>query len=113
MTFLCYSIIKTTYDEIEKTFDIVSDHTNFYNKQIHLQRIIIHYLDKYKSQRFSLFPRSPDKNNILKRKDEWAKDLDDLFCLRMNEVINQIGYAWWATTTKEIVKAQIFFDSLK
>lgn len=49
----------------------------------------------------------------MKRKDEWAKELDDLFYLRMNQVINETGHAWWATTTKEMVKAQIFFNSLK
>ena len=31
----------------------------------------------------------------------------------MNKIINEIGHAWWATTTEEMVKAQIFFDSLK
>jgi len=49
----------------------------------------------------------------LKSKDEWDKELDDLLCLRMNKIINEIGNAWWATTIEEMVKAQIFFDSLK
>ena len=31
----------------------------------------------------------------------------------MNKIINEIGHAWWATTTEEMVKAHIFFDSLK
>lgn len=67
MTFLCYSVIKISYDQIEKTFDIVSDLSDFDNKRIHLQRIIVGYLDNYRSQRFSLFPRALDKKNILKK----------------------------------------------
>ena len=78
-----------------------------------MQRIIVGYLDKYKSQKFSLFPHSLDRRNNLKDKDAWAKELDDLFCLRMNKIINEIVHAWWDTTTEEMVKAQIFFDSLK
>ena len=70
-------------------------------------------MDKYKSQKFDLFPHAWYRKNNLKNKDEWAKELDDLFCLRMNKIINEIGTAWWATTTEEMVKAQIFFDSLK
>lgn len=31
----------------------------------------------------------------------------------MNKVINEKGHAQWATTTKEMVKVQLFFDSLK
>lgn len=47
-----------------------------------------------KSVKFDLFPLSLDRKNILKNKDEWVKELDDLFCLRMNKAINEIGYAW-------------------
>lgn len=31
----------------------------------------------------------------------------------MNKVINEKGHAWWATTIEELVKVQLFFDSLK
>lgn len=49
----------------------------------------------------------------MRSKDEWAKELDDLFFLRMNQVIDETRHAWWATTLEEMVKAQILFDSLK
>ena len=110
---LCYHVIATSHDQIEKTFDIVTDLINFDNKRTELQRMIVGYLDKYKSQRFKFFPHAQEKNNTLIRKDEWVKEVDDLFCLRMNEVINEKGHAWLATTTEEMVKAQIFFDTLK
>ena len=60
-----------------------------------------------------MFPHAIDRNNKLKRKDEWAKQLDDLFYLRMNKIMNEKGHAWWATSTEESVKVQLFFDSLK
>ena len=99
MTFLCYSVIRSSHDQIEKTYDIVNDLPEFDNKRVHLQRRIVGYLNKYKSQKFDLFPHALDRKNKLKNKDEWAKELDYLFCLRMNKIINEIGHAWWATTT--------------
>lgn len=49
ITFLCFSVIDDFFDQIEKTFDIVSNLADFDNKRIHLQKIIIGYLNKYKS----------------------------------------------------------------
>ena len=54
-----------------------------------------------------------DKKDKLINKEEWAQELDDLLCLRMNRVINEKGNAWWANTTKEVLKVQIFYDSLR
>ena len=70
VTFLCYSIIATSYDQIKKTFDIVSDLIDFDNERVHLQRLIVGYLDKYKSQKFRLFPRALDDKNTLISKYE-------------------------------------------
>ena len=112
MTFLCYYIIRSSHDQIEKTDDIANDLPKFDDKRVHLQRRIVGYLKKYKSQKFDLFSHALDRKNNLKSKDEWAKELDDLFFLRMNKIINETGHAWWATTIEEMVKAQIFFDIL-
>ena len=60
-----------------------------------------------------MFPHAIDRKNRLKSKDEWAKQLDDLFCLGINKIINEKGHTWWATSTEEIVKIQLFFESLK
>ena len=86
---------------------------DFDQKRIHLQKIIISSLTKYESQKFYLFPHAIDRKNRLKSKDEWTEQLNDLFCLRINKIINEKGHAWWATSTKEMVKVQLFFDSLK
>ena len=63
ITFLCLSVINNSCDQIDQTFDIVSDLADFDSKMIHLQKIIIGYLDKYKSQKFKLFPHALDKKN--------------------------------------------------
>ena len=49
VTFLCYFVIKISHDQIEKTYDIATNLVEFDNKRIHLQRIIVGYLNKYKS----------------------------------------------------------------
>lgn len=95
------------------TFDITNDLPDFDDRRVGLQRRIVIYLDMYTSVKFDLFPNPLDKRNKLKSKDEWAKELDELFCLRMDKVINKIGYAWWETTIEELVKVQLLFDSLK
>ena len=103
----------SSHHQIEKIYDIVTDLPNFDEMRIYLQKIVIGYLSKYKSQKFDLFPHAIDRKNKLKRKDEWTKQLDDLFYLRMNKIINEKGHSWWATTIEEMVNVQIFFDSLK
>ena len=70
-------------------------------------------MNNYKSQKFDLFPHALDRKNKLKNKDEWDKELDDLFYLRMNNIINETKHACWVITIEEFVKVQIFFDSLK
>ena len=52
MTFLCYSVIRSSHDQVEKTYDIVNDPSKFDNKRVHLQRRIVGYLNNYKSQKF-------------------------------------------------------------
>ena len=113
ITFLCYFVIRSSHDHIEKTHDVAKNLSEFDDKRVGLQRKVVTYLSKYKSEKFDLFPHALDKKNKLNNKDEWAKELDDLFYLRMNKVINEKGHAWWTTTIEELVKVQLFFNSLK
>ena len=39
--------------------------------------------------------------------------IERINCIRINKVVNEKGHAWWATTTEELVKVELFFDSLK
>ena len=113
VTFLCFPVIMSSHDQIEKIYDIATELPDFDEKRIHLQKIIISYLTKYKSKKFYLFPHAIDRKNRLTSRDEWAKQLNDLFYLRINKIINEKGHAWWATSTGEMVNVQLFFDSLK
>ena len=113
ITLLCYLVINSSHDHVEKLYDIANDLSDFDNRRVSLQLKFFSYLNKYKNQKFDLFPCALDRKKKLKNKEEWSKELDDLFCTRINKVINEKGHAWWATMTKEKVKVQLFFDSLK
>ena len=93
VTFLCLSVIMSSHDQIEKIYEIATELPDFDQKRIHLQKIIISYLTKYKSQKFYLFPHAIDRKNRLKSKDEWTEQLNDLFFLRINKIINEKGHA--------------------
>ena len=49
----------------------------------------------------------------MKDKEEWANELNDLICIRINKVINEKYNIWFTKATKEVVMVQIFFDSFK
>lgn len=113
VTLLCFLVINLSCEQIERTFDLTNDLFDFDNKRIALQMRIIKYIAKYKSRSFELFPHALDKKDKLKDKEEWAKELDDLLCLRMNRVTNEKGNLWWENTNEEVVKVQIFYDFLR
>ena len=113
ITLLCFSLISLSCEKIENTFDLTNYLFDFDNKIITFQRRIISYLAKYKSRNFGLFPHALNKKDKLKDKEEWAKELNYLLCLRINKVINKEGYALWARTTQEVVRIQFFYDSIR
>ena len=49
----------------------------------------------------------------VKEKGEWKKELDEIFCQRMNKVINEIGHLLWAMTNEEYVKVQLFYSTIR
>ena len=89
IAFLCYFVIRSSHDHIEKKIDVANDLLEFDDRRVGLQRKVVAYLSKYKNEKFDLFPHALDRKNKLKNKDEWAKELDDLFYLRMNKFINE------------------------
>ena len=70
VTLLCYSVIISSHDHIEKLYDIANDLSDFDNRRVALQLKIVSYLNKYKNQKFDLFPCALDRKNKLNNKDE-------------------------------------------
>ena len=89
ITFFFYFVIRSSHDHIEKIFDVANDLSYFDDRRVALQLKANVYLSKYKSEKFDLFPCALDRKNKLKNKDDWAKELDEFFYLRMNKVINE------------------------
>ena len=113
IAFSSHSVKRPSSDHIKKLSDTVNELSDFDHRKVALQLKINASLSKYKSKKFDLFPRALDRQNQLKNKDEWSKELSDLFDTRVNKVVSEKGHTWWATTTEELVKVQLFFDSLK
>ena len=60
-----------------------------------------------------MFPcalRSVDK---LKEREEWKRELDEAFGERINRVINETGHLLWAMTNEELVKVQLFYNTIR
>ena len=49
----------------------------------------------------------------IKEKEQWKKELDDIFCERMNIVVNETGHLLWAMTNEELVKVHIFYTDVR
>ena len=64
-------------------------------------------------EKFDLFPSALKKVDKLKERDEWGKELDELLCQRMNNVINEKGHVLWAITNEELVKVQLFYNAIR
>ena len=113
VTILCCSIIGLSCEQIEKNFDMTNDLSDFDDKRVALQRRIVNYFSKYLNKFFELFLHALKATDKLKGKEEWAKELDELMCFRLNKLINENGHAWFAKKIEEIVIIQIFFGSFR
>lgn len=51
ITFLCYSVTRSSYDHIERTYDIANDLSYFDNWRVSLQLKVVSYLRKYKNKK--------------------------------------------------------------
>ena len=63
VSLLYFLVISLSCEQIEKTFDLTNDLSEFDNKRISLQRRIINYINKYKSRNFELFPHALNKKD--------------------------------------------------
>ena len=52
ITFLCYSIKRSSHDHIEKTFDVANDLSDFDDRRVALLLKVDAYLSEYKGENF-------------------------------------------------------------
>lgn len=74
-----------------------------------LQRRIKISLSRYLSKDFDLLPHSLKSIAIIKDKEEWANELNELMSIKMNKVENKENYNWFVRTTEEVV--QVFYKN--
>ena len=92
ITVMCISFIQLPCHQIEKIFDIHSNLKDFDEKRVSIQKRIKNCLSKYIAKKFDLFPSALKKVDKIKEKEEWKKELDELLCQRMNNVVNEKGH---------------------
>ena len=113
ITAMCISIIHLAYHQIEGIFDLLNKLQNFDDKRDSFYRRLNNCFSKYFAEKFDLFPcalRSVDK---LKEREEWKRELDEAFGERINRVINETGHLLWAMTNEELVKVQLFYNTIR
>ena len=104
ITDMCISVIQLTCHQIEKIFDLLNKLQGFVDKQNSFQKRLNICFSKYFAQKFDLFPCALKTVDKVKNKDEWKRELDDIFCERLNKVISETGHLMWAMTNEELVK---------
>ena len=113
ITDMCISLIHLTCHQIEKIFDLLNKLQGFDDKQNSFQRRLNICFSKYFAEKFDLFPCALKTVDKVKSKDEWKSELDDIFCERLNKIINETGHLLWAITNEELVKVQIFYTAIR
>ena len=104
ITMMCISIIQLYCHQIEKNFELLSKLQGFDDKQDSFQKRLTIFFSKYFVEKFDLFPYALKTVDKVKEKEEWKRDLDDIFCERMNKIVNKTGHLFWAMTNEELVK---------
>lgn len=113
ITSMCISVIQLPCHQIEKIFYFLNRLEDFDSKWVYIQKRITICLSKYIAERFDLFPSALEKVDRIKEKEEWEKELDEILCQRMNNVINEKGHILWAMNNEELVKVQLFYKSIR
>ena len=80
ITDMCTFVIQLTCRQIEKTFDLLNKLEGFDDKKNSFQRRLNICLSRYFAEKFDLFPCALKTVDKVKRKDEWKRELDDIFC---------------------------------
>lgn len=103
----------TLSSDRKKIFDLLNKLQGFDDKQDSFLKRLNICLSKYFGENFDLFPCVLKTIDEIKDKEEWIKELDEVFCERMNKIVNEIGYFLWATKNEEMVKVQLFYKTVR
>ena len=104
ITLMCISVINLTCHQLEKVFDLLNKLQDFDDKQDSFLRRLTICLSKYLTRNFDLFLCALKSVDRIKEKEEWKKELDDIFCERLNRIVNETGHLLCAMTNEELVK---------
>ena len=104
ITIMCIFVIQLPCHQIENIFDFLNKLQGFDDKRDSFQKRMTIFFTKYISKKFDLFPSARKIVDKIKEKEEWKRELDEIFCQRMNNVINETGHLLWAMTNEELVK---------
>ena len=92
ITVVCISIIQLPCHQIEKIFDLLTKLEGFDEKRDSFQKRVTISFSKYIVERFDLFSSALKTVDKIKEKEEWKKELDEILCQRMNNVVNKKGH---------------------
>lgn len=113
ITTMCIFVIQLSCHQIEKIFDLLNKLQGFDDKQDSFQKRLTICFSMYIVENFDLFPCALKIIDKLKEKEEWKRELDEIFCERLNKVINETGHLLWAMTNEELVKVQLFYTTIR
>lgn len=105
---MCIFVIQLSCHQVEQIFDLLNKLEDFDEKRNSLQRRLTHCFSRYIDENFNLFPFSFETIDIIKEKEKWKKELDEIFCGRMNNIMTETGHWFWVRTNEELVKIQLF-----
>jgi len=113
ITLMCISVIQLPCHQVEKFFDLLNKLEDFHEKRNYLKRRLTHCFSKYIDEKFNLFPCAFETIDTIKEKEKWKKELDGIFCERMNNIMTETGHWFLVRTNEELVKIQLFYNAIR
>ena len=92
------------YHQVEKLFDLLNKLENFDDERDSLQRRLTLIFSQYIAENFTLFPCALESMDMLKEKEKWKREMDELLNERMINIMSETGHWFWAKTNEELVK---------
>ena len=85
ITIMCISIIQLSRRQFENTFELLSKLQGFDDKQDSFQKRLTICFSKYFAGKYDLFPCALKSVDKVKDKEEWKRELDEIFFEKMKK----------------------------